>query len=248
MLFRGLISAVRILTIVPVGGQDAEKPFYSLPWFPVVGVLLGTIQFYCIGSFRLLPHTLDALSGIACVAVNFILTGGLHLDGLTDTADAFGTPHSREKTLEILKDPHIGAFGAAAAVFFVIWRVAVCQGLYYHSGEVSIITALASSRCIQGILLMSFPYARGRNGKAYGFKGNKAVFLLVISELMGIILYSCLIWDWKKIIIPFIGGFLAIAILICLSLKRIGGITGDIVGASTELYECVFITGVLAGL
>lgn len=247
-MIKGFISAARTLTIFPVPGIEPTKRYTALPWFAVVGGIIGTIQFGCAEGLRLLPSSLALLSGLSCVIVNYLVTGGLHLDGFADSSDAFGTKHDKEKTLAILKDPHIGSFGVAGVVIMILWRVLVYQQLFTLHSVIWVIPAIVFSRIMQGLLLTIFPYSRGPNGKASGLKGTPLTTAVLIIQLISLL---TILWYFFKpgiALIALASGILIITPIIAVSMRRINGITGDVVGASTEAFECAYLTGVIACL
>jgi cobalamin synthase len=138
--------AIRTLTIIPIPGKDPERKFLALPWFPLIGAGIGLLHVSGNYLFTLLPAKTPTLEAVFLCALNYIITGALHLDGLADTADAFGTLRTREKTLLILKDPHMGTFGVAALVFAILWRTLVYQLLIDQNGLFWIVYAMVFSR------------------------------------------------------------------------------------------------------
>lgn len=186
-----------------------------------------------------------ALSGVILCITNYVLNGALHLDGFADTADAFGTVRDREKTLQILKDPHLGTYGVAAIVLLILWRVVLYQSLAEKNSLIWVIPCLALSRAVQGILLCTLPYARDKSGKAFVFSGKPlyGLFLLIEILVTGAILYY---YKGASLsVLPFLSGILFIIPAIGLYLYRINGITGDGVGASSELFELGFLTATI---
>ncbi|HEX7117846.1 MAG TPA: adenosylcobinamide-GDP ribazoletransferase [Longimicrobiales bacterium] len=118
----GLRAALRHLTVVPVpyrGAEAAIAPARALPWFPVVGAVVGSAV-AAVLALPLPPLPRAALALGAWVA----LTGGLHEDGLMDSADAAFAPVPRERRLEILEDPRVGAHGATAGALSLLLRFA----------------------------------------------------------------------------------------------------------------------------
>ena len=247
-MFSGLISALRTLTIIPVSGPEPQKRYMALPWFVFVGGGIGAVLAGCAEGMRLLPASLAPLAGLLIAGVNYLITGGLHIDGLADTADAFGTWHSREKTLEILKDSHTGSFGAAAITLIVIWRIITSNQLSNQGGVLFIFAAPLFSRILQGFLLAVIPYARGNDGKASGFKAPLVITAILALEFTALIIAGWYYCGALRVLLPLGCGLVPVTFLVLVSIRRIGGITGDIVGAATELFECVFLTGALAGI
>lgn len=244
----GLVSAIRTLTIFPVRGHEPKKRYQALLWFVVVGLGIGFLQYFAAKGLMRLPAPLVVFAGLFLAAINYVFTGGLHIDGLADAADAFGTVHAREKTLYILKDPYIGSFGASMLILVILWRIKAYQQLFNLNQADWIVYALGISRCLQGLMLLWFPYARGSEGKAYGYKGPLWVGGVLLAQIIGIELF---VWHANGPFPAIISILVGLAILIPLftiSIKRISGITGDCVGAAAELFECSFLVGAIACL
>jgi adenosylcobinamide-GDP ribazoletransferase len=194
------------------------------------------------------PGRLPVLLGPALCAANVGFTGGLHVDGLADTADAFGMARSRERTLAILKDPHMGTFGTAAVVLALLWR-SVVYGVLAEGGAISwLIPCMVGSRIVQGMLLSFVPYARREGGTGSPFSGNRAMGWMCAVEF---VLCAALCGWTLGVPATLLATLLATlgAALICgLYGLRIGGITGDGVGAATEVYELAFLTVVIGSV
>ncbi len=239
-MIKGLVSAVRLLTIIPVPGGEPENPSAALPWFPVVGALIGGILYGVVIVLNaLLPTRWDQAVSLFVLAGGSIITGGLHLDGLADWADAFGNSQDREHTLAIMKDPHIGSFGVIVLgiVFLGKW-VALTTILAMHA-PIVIVLACVISRTMMVDLAVRYPYARPEGGTGAGIVSNGK-----IKHLIGSFGLCCLIATGIEGIagLMFVAtGCLTSAALGWWSGKRIGGVTGDILGACSELVETVVL-------
>ncbi len=245
MIPKGFITALRLLTVIPISGSETDNKYRALPYFVAVGAIIGLLQYFAAqGIYYVSGLTLFA--GLIITILNYMLTGWLHLDGLADTADAFGTVHSTEKTLTILKDPHTGTFGVAAVVIAILWRVIAYQQLFEMKMTLWIVFALLNSRILQGFLLLLFPYARGEEGKAFGFKGPLWITIVLVLQATFI---SVAVGYFNNIYILYWAlpiGTVAIVPLCRIYMKHIGGLTGDCIGAATELFEIAFLTVVVA--
>ncbi|OVE74853.1 adenosylcobinamide-GDP ribazoletransferase [bacterium E08(2017)] len=239
---RGLVTAVRTLTIFPCPGKDADRFSASLPWFPAVGLMLG-------GMLWLTAYAADAAfqnqwhngTALGLLIMTIIMTRALHLDGLSDCADGFWGGHDRDKILSIMKDSSIGTFGAAALIIILLGKY-ICFARLLASGTIQWIpAAYIISRTMQVVLAASFPYARDNGGTAESFvadanTGHKATAILVCAALLLIIGRMDLM-----LIIAFVCA-LAVTILIGTgSQKKIKGITGDVLGATSELTELLVL-------
>ncbi|NLW30669.1 MAG: adenosylcobinamide-GDP ribazoletransferase [Fibrobacter sp.] len=241
-IINGLITAVRTLTVISVPGPEVKKRFYSLPWFVVAGLIVGLVQYY-FGTFLFTWKSgLLNIAAFFMVVINYILTGGLHLDGLADSADAFGIVRSREKNLKILKDSHIGVFGAGAIVLGIVWRLISYNYLLSLNQAIWIVYGISLSRIIQGLILLHIPYVRGSEGKAYGYKGPFFISIILIIQLIIFIRFIAFYHDIRAAIIPFCTAILILLPLLILFIRRLGGFTGDCLGAVTEIFEYTYLT------
>ena len=233
--WRGLITAMRTLTTLRVPGRDAEDFASALPWFPLVGGLLGAVLCgvaWCAGVWFHWPEA----GALLVLVLGFLLTGGLHADGLADAADGLLGTRDREKALRIMKDPTIGAFGTVAliCVFLAKW---VCLVRLLEHGRVAwIVVAYIVSRTVQVDLAVSQPYARAEGGSAAGFVQGAAMRHVVAA----LVVAALLLWPLPT------RGMVFAALMLGLLLerwfgircqRRIGGITGDLLGACSELIE-----------
>ena len=126
---KALFAALRFLTILPIPGNwgTAEEDIAEVPFFPVVGLLLGAVAAAAAeGAAPFAPPMLPAV-GIVIVLLGF--SGCLHLDGLADTADGFLSSRSREQILEIMKDSRTGAMGVTAIVCLLLLKFASLASL-----------------------------------------------------------------------------------------------------------------------
>jgi adenosylcobinamide-GDP ribazoletransferase len=232
----GLVTAIRTLTALPVPGRDADRLASALRWFPVVGLLLGGILYAAARVAGLLAG--DGWSqgcAIFVTGLGILLTKGLHLDGLADFADGFGNWHEKDKTLSIMKDPHMGVFGAASIVFVLLVKWISLTRLIASGSSLIIISGYVVSRAMLVELACSYPYARSEKGTAAPFVQDArpvdrivalvcaAGALLFLNGFVGIALFTI--------------GWIACRLLGHWSKKRIGGITGDVLGAGSELIE-----------
>lgn len=242
-MIRGLITAVRTLTAIPVPGRDAPRLSSALIWFPAVGVLLGLVICGIIRLHWLVTGTTwPEGAAVLAIIAGVVLTRGIHLDGLADWADGFWGSTDREKILEIMKDPRIGSFGAIALVCAVLAKW-VCLVRLIGVGALEwIIAAYAVSRAMPVVLLVAQPYARSGGGTAAPFAhgaGQKHLAVAMIQAIMLVLLICGFRWVWPVTILVACG-FAWLFGLWCRS--RVGGITGDLLGACSEIVE----TGILA--
>jgi len=232
---KGLITAIRTLTILPVPGREAERPADSLYFFPLVGAIIG-------GIVQLVAWSLaDKLSwaagaAFAGVAVLVWLTRALHLDGLCDTVDACLASPERERRLAIMKDSHIGAFGAVAIVLALLCKIVALERLAMTQHLIWIAVPVILSRTVMVLVTVSLPYARVEGGKALVFfSGSRPAHFFVAGSIAVIL---CLLLAG---ITGLLAAMLALAFALCAIwwMKRaFGGATGDLLGFTGEMAEC----------
>ncbi|HOX07863.1 MAG TPA: adenosylcobinamide-GDP ribazoletransferase [Planctomycetota bacterium] len=244
-MLRGLVTALRTLTILPVPGRDAEGFGSALPFFPLVGALLGAAIWGLVEACGQLPDYGWSMGAAAAAVVGgIVLTRGLHLDGLADWADGFGGGRDRESTLRIMKDPAIGAFGAMALASVLLLKFAAVARLAASGTALWLVAAATVSRTVQVDLMVSLPYARAEGGKAGPFvQGARgwhlaaalAAVLVILLGIFGPLGAAALAAGWL---------FGRLFGLWCR--RRVGGVTGDLLGAGSELVETALLVAAAA--
>ena len=231
----GLITAIRTLTRIPVPGTTTDQPGKAFPWFPIVGVLLGLI----LGGMGFLLNAWPAGAAIVIITAEAILTRYLHLDGLADWADGFGVLGDRERTLQVMKDPNTGAFGVVVLILNLLTKWIALTKLCTLGSLSWVPAALALSRAMQVELAVTLPYARPQGGTGRVWvedaQAHHRWLALGIATLIVFVLQQ-----WIGLLIA-LGAWIATRLLAYRYQQRIGGITGDLLGATNELIE----TGVL---
>lgn len=238
---RNLISALQFITILPMGKAQPFDPPKMVPCFPLVGILLGAVvAIFDTIVFRFWAPPVAALLDIILLA---LLTGAFHIDGLGDTADGLLGPRSRDKALEIMKDSRIGTMGLVAILFGLALKWSGIAGLDAHRSLILVIVpAYARSGILFGMYYL--PYGRSEGtGKPF-FSQNLSfrhfwglIFPVGLSLLLGLEA----IWLNLSFVI-------IIAAILFFYKKRMGCITGDMLGAMTELTEAgMFLTASIGG-
>ena len=162
MLFKSLLVALSTYSICPVPQFEwnERNMRYAICFFPAVGLFCGGALY---GWYRLSAalEFSGVLFAVVAVCLPLLLTGGIHMDGFMDTADALSSHQSRERKLEILKDSHCGAF----AVLYCIVYLLLSFGLFHEAYPAGAIAALCPtyvlSRALSGLCAVNLPNARG---------------------------------------------------------------------------------------
>ena len=229
-MIQRLGGAIRFLTVLPVRA-DLTSLADSAVLFPVVGVAIGASgSGIYLAAAHWLPFPLAALFALLFLV---LATGGLHEDGLADVADAFRAGRPAEKIHAILKDSRVGAFGALALIFSVLFRWQALSALGPHS-TVALIVSEALPRTAFVVLAYVAKPAGAGLGSAFGSGLSRTMTLLASAEGAAI---ACLAGPLPAVVL--VAGTVA---LISLGRSyfqcRIGGVTGDCLGATGQLVEC----------
>jgi adenosylcobinamide-GDP ribazoletransferase len=233
---RAAAAAVTFLTRLPVANRvalDGDDVRRAAPYFPLVGAAVGAGSGAVAGR---LPPSLGAALGFTGAT---LVTGALHLDALADTADATGagTP---ERALEIMRDSRVGAFGVAAITCDALVKTAALAALAHRRRSTRAgLAAGALSRTVPVALAAALPYARtgGGTGEAIAGTGGTGAGTASLAGVGLAVAATGADGLWLG------GAALGIATLLGAGYRRwLGGVTGDTLGAATELTE----TAVLA--
>lgn len=236
------LSAAQLLTRLPLPdpGWEPGRLARAARWYPAVGFLLAVPAAGLWLALNLwLPPA--AAAGLALLLV-VVLTGGLHEDGLADTADALGGHAPRERALEIMRDSRIGAYGALSLVFSLGLRWAALASLEPEAGALALLVALPAGRAGIALTLAFGAYAReeGAAREAAGMTRGEAGFAILTAACAALFCGAA--------------GVLALALALALALlllrfttRRIGGYTGDTLGAAEQIGQTGALL-LLAGL
>ena len=231
-------SALTFLTPVrvPAGWCGGEKQLRGAPaFFPIVGVLIGGVAAAIVfGVDHILP--LFPASVIAVLAL-VGASAGLHMDGLADTADGLLSSRPRERVLEIMRDSHIGTMGVLAVVAVLLLKVSLLASIADPDRWRLVLLAPIAGRCGLLVAMSLFPYARTEGGLATIFRSRgKRAALVSAWAVVVVFAAGWLCASYRGLVIA--GASVALAVLFSwYTRRRIGGYTGDTLGATSELLE-----------
>lgn len=237
----GLVTALRTLTVLPVPGKEAERFSSSLYWFTVVGLLLGAAQagLAWLGMAAGWPE----LAALLPVIGGVLLTRGLHADGLADLADGFFGGRTPDSRLRIMKDPNVGSFGALSLVLVLLLKWVALSRLVRFGGYGIIASGVVLARMAQVVLAERLPYARKENGTATAFvNGAGLTHLFTAMVSAGVMVSALMRFDLTHSAALMVVALVSAGGLGFLSFRRIGGVTGDVLGAVSEITEVLVWT------
>jgi len=228
---KNLFAAIRFITILPAGRSGDFDALGMTPWFPVVGLLLGALLAgFDLAATRLWPVAAVSVLDVILLA---ILTGAFHLDGLGDTADGLFSHRPQERILEIMKDSRIGVMGVVAVVSVLAVKWAGISGLAADRTALLVLVP-AYARC--GILfgMRALAYGRPQGGTGLAFFSRA----LRLRDFWALIPVGILSLTLGLPVLALALGFAAItAALVAYYRRRLGCITGDMLGALAEVTE-----------
>jgi len=256
---RHFLLALQFFTRIPVTGGLAQWVGYSpamlrasAAWLPAVGGLVGVVGAAVFsGALAIWPAPVAAL---LCTIATVLVTGAFHEDGLADVADGLGGSQNRERALDIMKDSRVGAFGAIALVLALGLKIALLSAL---AGQGTIFAAAAAvlvvhvlSRLAPLALMRCLPYVGGEASK------SKPMADAVSGQALGIALLCCVpavaLLFFSQGVATGTAALLAGAaftwVMAWLFKRRLGGFTGDCLGATQQVVELAVYLALAARL
>ncbi len=210
----------------------------SAKYMPLVGVLIGAV----VGAVIVISSIVlsGALPVVVGLTVSLLLTGALHEDGLADTVDAFGGGTSRARCLEIMKDSRIGTYGALALISTLALKAASLITIDPVAVARVLIAAYAGGRLAAVLALACLPYAGGDDVKASRMSSRITAIELAIAIVTAVIAGIGAL-NLGVFALATLGSIMAAGVIALIARRKIGGYTGDVLGAVEQIYETAFI-------
>lgn len=246
---KGYLLALSFLTVAPLPyvsfGRSGEKLSASAAWFPLVGATLGL--FYAGAAWLLLFVLPGAPAALVILLLAFLLTRGLHHDGLADTADGLIGTTGRDSAFKAMDDSAVGVMGAVVLVFACLFKLVLLVEL----GSLSLLPEAFFLMPLAGRWAVVFAGALFGPARDRGlgdlFLRNLGVKVLTRASLGALVVLALFFSYQPGLVFALItGSFSALAAALLLSLyanSRLGGLSGDILGASCEIGEIFFLFG-----
>lgn len=237
-ILESLVVAFQFLTrlYLPINVEwDTGNLRRSLMWFGLVGAVIGTI----LAGFLMLFNRFDVISAVAAIIILIIwifITGGMHIDGISDMADGFFSMRDKEQTLEIMKDSHVGAFGVMTIVFVLLIKFEMLKEFILIEKNVWLLVLPPTIARIAAGLVLSFYETTKKSGLGYTFHSSDPRIFWTIGFIVTLIISAIL--NIKSLIFITLA-IVASNLMALWAKKKIGGLNGDIYGAIVETVEII---------
>lgn len=241
----GFVLNLQFLTRIPVPVkiEYSDRAFAAGSVFaPAIGLLIGLVSVCVYLLFGFLDK--GPLALLFAMAAEIAATGGIHLDGLADTFDGIFSYRDRYRVLEIMKDSRLGTSGAIALVLSLMLKYVMLASLPGNY----IIFCLAAMPVLSRMTIswsagLSTYARKGEETMTAGLVRNTGPIEIIVSTTLAVIIGALLL---KLAVVPLVMIIIAFSLMTVLYMKfRIGGVTGDVIGAIIELSEVVFLLSVL---
>lgn len=250
MIFlKSLVTAFLMYSKIPMPRVEwkDENRCYALCFFPLIGAVIGALfllwRLFCrefeFGNF---------LNSAVCTTIPILITGGIHLDGFCDVTDAVSSCAEKKRKLEILSDPHIGAFAAIKLAVYLLIQTALFSELSDFRAEFVIALGFVVSRAFSGLAAVVFDNAK-KSGSLWAF--TEPAHRTATLAVLGIVIMICA--AVMIIVDPLCGGLAVIACIASFAgyrlyaYKQFGGVTGDTAGWFLQICELCILAAVMIG-
>lgn len=246
---RSLVAAFLMYSKIPMPRVEwrDENRRYALCCFPLIGAVIGGLFLLWRWLCRLWGIG-TLLNAAVCTVIPILITGGIHLDGFCDVSDAASSYADRSKKLEILSDPHIGAFAAIKLGAYLLIQTALFSEVSVFRAECVIAIGFVMSRALSGMAAVLFKNAKG-SGSLWAFSepADKKVTVTVLSVIIAFGAADMIILSplcGCSVVIACCAAFAAYALY---AHKVFGGITGDTAGWFLQVCELAILAAAVIG-
>ena len=237
---RGLVAAFRFLTCLPIPGPHASSAGSlgrALTYFPVVGLAIGALLVTI--DLALAPIVARPLLDFVLLATLVLTSGGLHLDGLIDTADALFGPGPAERRLEAMRRSGAGPRGVSAGLGLLVAEFALLTALPADGRAAALLLAPMLGRWAIVYGYFAFPYARKTSGLSLALKQGATAAANMSATVFVILAIALLAWPAGLVLLAL--AWLVATLAGQLAMRRLGGMSGDVYGATEQIVECVVL-------
>ena len=236
---KSLLLALQFLTIIPVKVKNFEerKLVISMMFFPVIGFFIALLLAAVNNLFLSLGFG-NFVTNIILVVTLVVITGGMHLDGLSDTFDAISSSKSKEDMLSIMRDSCSGVMGVLSIICVLLLKISFLSSINPIDKIGALILMCVLGRWALVFLLFMFPYARKEGkGKIFSEGINSKIFIVTTIFSLSCSFIFFKINGLSIMVLAMLVAFLFGKFMV----KKIEGITGDSLGAVCELIEVIVL-------
>jgi len=249
-LLKSLLVAMSTYSVIPVPQFEwnDRNMKYAICFFPAVGILCGAALWGWFALAKLLGISSFFFAAIA-TCLPLLITGGIHMDGYMDTVDALASHQSRERKLEILKDPNCGAFAVIYCGAYLLAYAGLVHELFAENCILVICPTFVLSRALSALCAVNMPNAR-KAGMLCAYTKNTEKHTATIA-LTAVLIISGMS---SVLLSPIIGGFAVLFAIVSvllyhkLAMKQFGGVTGDTSGFFLQICELSCLLGAWMGV
>lgn len=238
MLWNSFKIAFSMYSKIPMPYSDWKKENmkYSMCFFPLVGAVVGVLVWLWSKALCWLPFT-NSLGTAVYLFLPILITGGIHFDGFLDTQDALNSHQTVERKLEILKDPHTGAFAIISGILYYVLAFGIWSEADYEAVKILAI-GFVLSRAFSGLSVVTFRLAKN-SGLAATFSESAQKKRVKITMLVYIAVCTVLmaLLHWQLAIAAVGAAVLVYLYYRYICYKEFGGMTGDLAGYFLQLCE-----------
>jgi len=238
--FSCLAAAMRFLTIIPVpGGGEKDGSFFggALFYFTITGVIIGAGG--ALFSYLLSMVLPSLVTAVILTIFLSIVSGFLHLDGLADSFDGLLSARPAHQSLEIMRDSRIGVMGAAAITALFLLKTTTINSIDHHELIVAMLIVPAAGRTSIVIMMSILPYARKNKGLGELFYTGVNRWAAIVSVL--VLGALTILFAPSRFFLIFIILIVTVGMFSWICKTKIGGATGDTLGAVCELSEAMIL-------
>ena len=239
------LLALQFMTRLPLGdpGWSAERMAETPRYYPVVGLVVGAVTGLMFWGAALVLPQVPAI--LVSVAAGLLLTGALHEDGLADFCDGIGGGATRDRALDIMRDSQIGSYGAVGLIVTLGLKVSALAALPADLIPLVLLTGHALSRSSVVVAMATSTYARRDGAGAQMSQGVRGWPLILLVNLAVLLLCAATL-SHQAAVVGLFGITLGHIAVRLIYQRRLGGYTGDCLGAVQQVSEVVYILGIVS--
>ena len=250
-MLKKLLGAVQFLTILPVPSgsvhASADDIGKSSAYFPVVGLIQGFLLALVYTVFvRIFPNDIVAVLVITAL---FLSNGGFHLDGLSDTVDALASRKSKERMIAIMKDSTTGPIGVVSIVLVILLKYLLLKNVFFLPGLTAYVALILTPVIARWGMVPALFHAKSARDEGLGkiFIEQTGYWELIVATGLATVIAAAIfllasqLLVLSKMIVLFISVYIFSFSMSCFYTKKFGGLTGDNLGAITEMNEVLFL-------